>query len=441
MSSTPFSFRVDARDPLCRARSGAIHTPHGEVPTPAFCPVGTAGSVRAMTPWDVKAAGASMVLANTYHLALRPGEALIEKAGGVHRFMGWDGPILTDSGGFQVFSLKDRFVSDEGVRFRTPDGEIFVLTPERAVEIQEALGSDIAMILDECVGHPCEWSEARAAVERTTRWAERALAAHRRRGQVLFGIVQGSVYPDLRERAAEQIVALDFPGYAIGGVSVGEGFELLRDVVGLTAELLPEDRPRYVMGVGLPEDLLACIERGADLFDCVIPTRFGRGGTLFTRRGAIRIRHRRYRSDLYPIDRGCSCAVCGRFSRAYLHHLFEAHELLGPILATYHNVAFYQDLMAGARAAIVEGRLPQFGERFLAEYRRGGESATRTEIEPPARRERTEKPRPPRRAGRRDGPRDGVPQAPGKATDRRPSKPASDTHRNSRNVPGRRPPR
>ena len=334
-------------------------------------PVGTHGAVKAMTPDQVRATGAEVVLANTYHLTLRPGEALVEKLGGLHAFMRWDGPILTDSGGFQVFSLPNREISDGGVRFKNEiDGSSVELTPERSVEIQNALGADIIMAFDECTPHPADEALARTGVRRTLSWLDRCLKAHRRSDdQALFGIVQGSVYPALRASCAEAVVALDLPGYAIGGVSVGEGHEMLCEITAHTAPLLPENKPRYLMGVGLPEDLLAAVGHGIDLFDCVIPTRYARSATVFTVRGKIRLTHRRYRRDAYPIDLSCDCFACaGGFSRAYLHHLFAANEILSAILASTHNVRFYQRLVANARAAIAAGGFEAFRKDFLDAY-------------------------------------------------------------------------
>jgi len=334
-------------------------------------PVGTHGAVKAMTPDQVRATGAEVVLANTYHLTLRPGEALVQKLGGLHAFMRWDGPLLTDSGGFQVFSLPNREISDGGVRFKNEiDGSSVELTPEKSVEIQNALGADIIMAFDECTPHPADEALARTGVRRTLSWLDRCLTAHRRsRDQALFGIVQGSVYPTLRTSCAGSVVALDLPGYAIGGVSVGEGHELLCEITAHTAPLLPENKPRYLMGVGLPEDLLAAIGYGIDLFDCVIPTRYARSATVFTVRGKIRLTHRRYRRDAYPIDLSCDCYACaGGFSRAYLHHLFAANEILSAILASTHNVRFYQRLVANARAAIAAGGFEAFRKDFLDAY-------------------------------------------------------------------------
>ena len=354
-----------------RARAGTLSTPHGDVETPAFMPVGTHGAVKALTPEQVRASGARMVLANTYHLSLRPGEATVEKLGGLHRFMRWEGPLLTDSGGFQVFSLPRVEISDRGVRFRNEvDGSSVELGPERATAIQNALGADVIMAFDECTPWPADEARARAGVRRTLAWAERSLEAHAApESQALFGIVQGSVYPKLREECAAALVAMDLPGYAIGGVSVGEGHELLCRVTEHAATLLPEAKPRYLMGVGLPEDLLAAIGYGMDLFDCVIPTRYARSASVFTARGRIRLSHRRYRRDAYPIDTSCDCAACaGGFSRAYLHHLFAANEILSAVLASIHNLRFYQRLVAGARRAVLEGRFEEFRRVFLESY-------------------------------------------------------------------------
>ena len=366
----PFHFSLQARSGL--ARAGVFTTPHGPVHTPAFMPVGTHGAVKAMTPGQVRATGAEVVLANTYHLALRPGEALVAKLGGLHAFMRWSGPILTDSGGFQVFSLPSKEISEHGVRFANElTGEALELTPERSIEIQNALGADIVMAFDECTPWPADETLAATGVRRTLAWIERCAKAHARpQDQALFGIVQGSVYPQLRERCAAALVAMDLPGYAIGGVSVGEGHELLCRVTEHAAPLLPESKPRYLMGVGLPEDLLAAIGFGMDLFDCVIPTRYARSASVFTVRGRIRLTHRRYRRDAYPIDSSCDCEACaGGFSRAYLHHLFAANEVLSAILCSIHNVRFYQRLVAGARAAVLEQRFEAWRREFLRAYR------------------------------------------------------------------------
>jgi queuine tRNA-ribosyltransferase len=370
---TPFQYSLEASSGL--ARAGTFTTPHGSIRTPAFMPVGTHGAVKAATPEQVRSTGAELILANTYHMALRPGAALVEKLGGLHRFMAWEGPILTDSGGFQVFSLPEKTIGDRGVRFRNEvDGSSMELTPERSVEIQNALGADIIMAFDECTPFPADEGLARTGVRRTLGWVDRCLKAHRRaESQALFGIVQGSVYPELRKACAESLTALDLPGYAIGGVSVGEGHELMCEVVEYTTPLLPEDRPRYLMGVGLPEDLIAAVGLGIDLFDCVIPTRYARSATVFTTRGRIRLTNRRYRRDAYPIDPSCDCHACaGGFSRAYLHHLFAANEILSATLACIHNLRFYQRLVQGARAAIVEDRFEAFRRAFLQAYGAAG---------------------------------------------------------------------
>jgi len=366
----PFSFRLDARSGA--ARAAVFTTPHGDVHTPAFMPVGTHGAVKAMTPDQVKATGAEIVLGNTYHLALRPGEGLVAKLGGLHGFMRWQGPILTDSGGFQVFSLPNKEISDNGVRFKNEvTGDAMELTPERSIQIQNLLGADVIMAFDECTPHPADEKLAATGVRRTLAWMERCLAAHKRDDQALFGIMQGSVYEKLRRRCADALVAMDLPGYAIGGVSVGEGHELLCKITEFSAPMLPEDKPRYLMGVGLPEDLVAAIGYGMDMFDCVIPTRFARSGVAFTVRGKIRLTNRRYRRDGYPIDVSCDCTACaGGFARAYLHHLFAANEILSAILVSIHNVRFYERLVQNARAAIVAGRFADWRREFLAEYGR-----------------------------------------------------------------------
>ncbi len=356
------------------ARAGVFATPHGEISTPAFMVVGTQGAVRALTTDQVRATGAQVLLANAYHLAQRPGEALVEKLGGLHAFMGWDGPILTDSGGFQVFSLESKEISERGVTFKNEvTGVTMDITPERSMEIQNALGADIIMAFDECTPYPADEKLAASGVRRTLSWMDRCLKAHARPDeQALFGIVQGSTYEQLRSSCAASLVALDLPGYAIGGVSVGEGHELLCRVTAYAAPLLPEDKPRYLMGVGLPEDLVAAIGYGIDLFDCVIPTRYARSASVFTRRGRIRLTNRRFRRDSYPIDPSCECAACAQgFSRAYLHHLFQANEITSAILCSIHNVHFYQSLVMDARRAILERRYDGWRGAFLEEYARG----------------------------------------------------------------------
>jgi queuine tRNA-ribosyltransferase len=355
----PFSFDVLVQDRHTRARIGRISTPHGELTTPAFMPVGTQASVKAVTPEELLGCRAEIVLANTYHLYLRPGHTLIQGLGGLHHFMHWDRPILTDSGGFQVYSLaRLRKLSEEGVLFQSHlNGSRHLLTPEKAVEIQESLGSDIAMVLDECVPYPATYDYARSSQELTTRWARRATAARRRPEQALFGIVQGGMYADLRQKSAQELVELDFQGYALGGFSVGETKGLMYDLIGQTAAYLPADKPRYLMGVGTPADLLECVKRGIDMFDCVMPTRNARNGYLFTRQGKLIIKNARYAQDVRPIDPECLCYTCRHYSRAYLRHLFMAEEILSPRLNTIHNLHYYMDVMHTIRTAIVEGRL------------------------------------------------------------------------------------
>ena len=365
-------FELEATDRATAARAGRLETARGPVDTPVFMPVGTHAAVRAMTPEQVEKTGTRILLANTYHLLLRPGPELVKRAGGLHTFMAWDGPILTDSGGFQVFSLKHKEITPEGVRFKNElDGSEVMLTPERSIEIQQALGADVIMAFDECTPYPATHELARRGVENSLRWLERCGHAHRDSQQALFPIVQGSTFLDLRELCAREVVKFDAPGYAIGGVSVGEGLEELKRIVGFTAPLLPADKPRYLMGVGLPEDLLESVERGMDMFDCVIPTRYARSATLFTRRGRIRMNNRRYRRDFYPIDTSCDCYACTTFTRAYVHHLYAANEILGAILGAIHNVRFYQSLMAELRAAIVAGSFSDWKADFLAGYAAG----------------------------------------------------------------------
>ncbi len=355
------------------ARRGRLTTAHGVVETPVFMPVGTRGTVKSLTPDDVRESGAQIVLANTYHLLLRPGPALIAKLGGLHRFMGWDGPILTDSGGFQVWSLsKLRRVSEDGVCFRSPvDGTEHALSPEDVIAIQQALGSDVVMPLDECLGYPATREATEASLALTLRWARRSLDAHRAGGasaQLLFGIVQGGSFVDLRRRAADETVALGFDGYAIGGLAVGEPKELLRELTVVAAERLPVDRARYVMGVGKPEDLLEAVARGIDMFDCVLPTRNARNGQAFTAEGPLSIKQARFTGDPAPLEDDCACYACRRFSRAYLRHLWMAQELLAYRLLSLHNLHFFARLMAEARAAIAAGTFGAFKARFLGRY-------------------------------------------------------------------------
>ena len=365
-------FNLIKKDKSTAARRGTLTTPHGVIETPIFMPVGTHAAMKAMTPLQVRECGAQIILANTYHLHLRPGESLVEKAGGLHGFMGWDSPILTDSGGFQVFSLPNKRITEEGAFFRHEiTGEEVFLDPDRAMAIQEALGADIIMAFDECIPYPCDRDYAEKSTKKTIRWARQCREAHIRTDQALFAIVQGSVFEDLRALCARELVKMDFPGYAIGGVSVGEGLELLKKVVGYTAPHLPEDKPRYLMGVGLPEDILESVERGMDMFDCVIPTRYARSATLFTNRGRIRLTHKNYRRDFYPIEPNCGCYTCRNFTRAYIHHLFNANEVLSAILASIHNVHFYLNMMADIRTAIEQDRFAAYKREFLEGYLKG----------------------------------------------------------------------
>ncbi len=375
--SERFSFEVMAQDGA--ARAGAIITPRGMVRTPAFMPVGTGATVKAMFPEDVKASGADIILANTYHLMLRPGAERIARLGGLHKFMHWDGPILTDSGGYQVMSLaKLRRIGEEGVTFQSHvDGATVALSPERAVEVQCLLGSDIQMVLDECTPYPATREEAKASLELSLRWARRckaAFAAMSRPGQALFGIVQGSIYPDLRVRCARDLIDIGFDGYAVGGLAVGEGQGAMLDMVETTTAVLPEDKPRYLMGVGTPEDLLASIARGIDMFDCVLPTRSGRHCQAFTWQGKLNLRNARYAEDETPLDPESQCPAA-QYERAYLHHLVRSGEALGAMLLTYNNVQFYQELMARARKAIAEGRFAAFADDVRRRYAAAGDEA------------------------------------------------------------------
>ncbi|MPY89566.1 MAG: tRNA guanosine(34) transglycosylase Tgt [Luteitalea sp.] len=360
------------------ARRGVLRTAHGLVETPAFMPVGTRGTVRGVTHRDLIDAGARILLANTYHLYLRPGDELIAERGGLHRFIGWSGPILTDSGGYQIFSLGPLVAIDEhGARFRSHvDGRLHHLTPALVVDIQARLGSDIAMVLDECLTYPASEEAARVSLERTLRWARQARDRFEQvragcggvtvtnRWQMQFGIAQGGVYPHLRERSARETVAMGFDAYAIGGLSVGEPIDVMYDVTAHTARFLPEDRPRYLMGAGMPDDIVESVARGIDLFDCVIPTRHARNAQLLTSEGRLNIRNARYARDDRPPDPACGCYTCGSFSRAYLRHLFLAQEMTGPTLATLHNLRFYLDTLGRIREAIVFGSFGRFRQEF-----------------------------------------------------------------------------
>ncbi len=372
MSTSPLSFELIGTDGT--ARRGRVTTPHGSFETPAFMPVGTRATVKGLMPRDLEETGSQICLANTYHLHVAPGDKVIKKLGKLHTVMGWNKPILTDSGGFQVFSLPKQQLDEEGVTFSfEKDGKRVKLTPERAMIIQNNLGADIIMAFDVCVPFPCDYAPAREAVYRTERWLKRCKAAHdEAQGdqptQALFGIVQGSTYPDLRALSAQLTRDIDLPGYAIGGVSVGEGHGLMMDVIESTEPYLPKDKPRYLMGVGYPEDLIEAVARGIDMFDCVLPSRYGRSGVLFTRRGRIRITKGKYRADRFPVDPQCSCYGCQNFSRGYINHLINSSEILGSTLGTLHNITFYQDLMRAARSAIEQGTFESFRRAFLDEY-------------------------------------------------------------------------
>lgn len=353
------------------ARLGIVHTPHGSFETPVFMPVGTLATVKTMSPEELKAIGSKIILSNTYHLWLRPGEDIIREAGGLHKFMNWDGAILTDSGGFQVFSLSDlRDIEEKGVHFRNHiSGEKLFLSPEKATQIQNALGSDIMMAFDECPPYPAEHKYMKDSVERTSRWAERCLQAHDRPGdQGLFGIIQGGEYEDLRKLSAQDLTSLDFPGYAIGGLSVGEPKDVMNRVLDFTTPLLPTDKPRYLMGVGSPDSLIDGAIRGIDMFDCVLPTRIARNGTCMTSNGRLVVRNAKFARDFSPIDPNCNCYTCQNYSRAYIRHLIKAEETFGLRLTTYHNLYFLVELMEQVREAIKADRLGDFREEFFEQY-------------------------------------------------------------------------
>ncbi|MFA0745728.1 MAG: hypothetical protein LASZOEIN_002542 [Candidatus Fervidibacter sp.] len=378
-------FKVVAKDKNTKARVGELNLAHGTVTTPVFMPIATQGTVKMMTCEDLEALGATIILANAYHLHLRPGEKLIEQLGGLHKFMGWQRPILTDSGGFQVLSLSTlREVNDEGVKFRSHhDGTERFLTPEDSIRIQEALGSDIAMCFDDVVPYPCPYERAKTAMERSLVWAERCKKVHRRDDQLLFAITHGSVYEDLRRESTLRLVEMDFPGYAIGGLSVGEPKETMFELVEISTELLPEDKPRYLMGVGTPEDIVRAVALGVDMFDCVLPTRLGRTGTAFTSVGKVNLRHAKYADDPSPLDPNCDCLTCRRYSRAYLRHLFKAGEATGPRLVTWHNLHFYLRLMERIREAIVNGTLAELVKEISALGLSLGNESERSEVGEP----------------------------------------------------------
>ena len=369
-------FQITAKDPKTSARCGVLKLTHGEVKTPCYMPVGTQAAIKALSTEDVLACDSEILLANTYHLMLRPGADLVEKAGGLHAFMHWKKPILTDSGGFQVFSLADlRKITEEGVQFQSHlDGSKWEMTPESATLLQHRIGADIIMAFDECIPYPSPEDYVDQSVERTTRWAGRCLEIHRKSGkegiQSLYGIVQGSNFPHLREKSAKQLLAFDFPGYAIGGVSVGEPKEVIYGVVEKTAPFLPEGKPRYLMGVGTPEDLWECVERGMDMFDCVMPTRIARNGTALTRRGRVILKNAQYAEDFTPLDPQCVCECCRNYTKAYLRHLFQAEELLVLRLVSLHNLHFMNEITATIRKAILEGRFSEAKTEFFSQYGR-----------------------------------------------------------------------
>ena len=363
MAAHAIQLEIQHSDKQTAARLGRVTTPHGSFDTPAFMPVGTQGSVKGILPDHVAATGSQIILANTYHLMLRPGEKTVAELGDLHRFMAWDGPILTDSGGFQVFSLADiNKITDEGVIFKSHiDGAMVHLTPERSMEVQNALGADIIMMFDECPRADAPFEYHAEAVERTIAWAHRCVAAHKRTDrQALFGIVQGGTDENLRRKCAEALIQLDLPGYALGGLAVGEGFEAMQRTLESATPLLPVNKPRYLMGVGYPRDIIAGVANGIDMFDCVLPTRNGRNAFAFTSAGAIRLRNTQYTVDSRPIDEACDCYACRHFSRGAIRHYFFAGEMLGPILVSVHNIRFYQKLMADIRSAIGEGRFAEF---------------------------------------------------------------------------------
>lgn len=365
-----FSFKVVHVDKNCGARAGVMKTPHGDIPTPVFMPVGTHGAIKALQPKVLEDMDTKIILSNTYHLHLAPGSDLIKKAGGLHKFMNWNGPILTDSGGFQVFSLQKKSIKEEGAEFKDQNGKGILLSPETSIEIQQNLGSDIMMAFDECIPYPATKEYTKTSIDRTHRWLDRCINTWTNPKQALFGIIQGSTFDDLRDECIEEVCSKDLPGYAIGGVSVGEGPELMEKAVKYAAPKMPVDKPRYVMGVGNPEDLFMIWENGIDMSDCIIPTKFARGGTFFTNRGKIRIKHKNYRRDFYPIEPNCKCYTCLNFTRSYVKHLFDSNEILGAILATTHNIAFYKGLAEQAREAILEDRYLEFKDKFLAGYKK-----------------------------------------------------------------------
>lgn len=364
-----FEFELLTTDDDCGARAGRLHTPHGVIPTPVFAPVGTQATVKALQPRDLRDVGATLVLSNTYHLYLRPGDERVRDLGGLHAFMAWDGPLLTDSGGFQVYSLSEtREIDDDGVTFQSHvDGSYHRFTPEKSVSIQENLGADIIMAFDECPP-PTDYDYVEESLARTHAWAERCLEAKQRSDQALFGIIQGGVFRDLREESARFLTGLDFPGYAVGGLAVGETKSQTHAVLEWLQPLLPDDKPRYLMGVGTPEDVVNCVMRGVDIFDCVLPTRLARHGSAWTKGERLNLRNARFKDDPQPLDPDCACYACAHFSRAYLNHLVRANEILAHVLLSIHNVQFLIALMNDMRRAILEEEFPDFAQRYLSHY-------------------------------------------------------------------------
>ena len=367
------TYELIKKDSRTKARRGRVNTPHGPIETPVFMPVGTAGTVKAMKPEEVRDMGAQIILGNTYHLYLRPGHEVVKAAGGLHKFMNWERAILTDSGGFQVFSLGAmRKISEEGVEFRSHiDGSKHMLSPEKSMEIQNALGSDIMMAFDECAPYPADRNYVKNSLERTTRWLKRCKEYHKNtEQQSLFGIMQGGIYKDLRKQSAEEIVELDLPGYAIGGLSVGEPKEIMYEVMDDCVDYLPADKPRYLMGVGSPDCLFEGVERGIDMFDCVLPTRIARHGMAMTSQGRVNIKNAKYERDFTPLDPNCDCYTCRNYSKAYLRHLFKSDEILSSMLMTTHNLHFLVNTMAGIRKAIEEDRFLEYKKEFYDSYGR-----------------------------------------------------------------------
>ncbi len=369
-------FTIQAVDSLCLARAGQFETDHGVVETPIFMPVGTIGTVKTLSPHDLKENGAQIILCNTYHLYLKPGLEILKAAGGIHKFNSWKGPVLTDSGGFQIYSLNElRRLNNEGVEFKSHwDGSTHFLTPEKVVDIQRIIGSDIMMVLDQCIANPSDRITVEEALQRTIEWAKRSrnyftqtypLYGFR---QFQFGIIQGGIYPDLRRRSIEELLEIDFEGLAIGGLAVGEEADIRNEITQICTEILPVEKPRYLMGVGTPVDIIEAVERGVDMFDCVIPTRNARNGTVFTMHGKVVIRNAQYKKDLRPIDETCSCYACSNFSRAYIRHLFNVNEVLGLRLATIHNIHFYLKLMSQIREAILKDKFIQWKKDFLSNF-------------------------------------------------------------------------